>query len=600
MSLRKKIVIVMISMVLCVSIVSCLAIYRLTNQVVSEFEGEIATMTADHTAQMLRTYLTNIRTTLARMVENLDIQQLADMQQLTAQEQQMHAEALQGQTSDFVALSKFIGSNPLEFINIYLKNGITATTANTDMFPYSDFEGVCEYLDDNGILSRDDYKSIVWYDVETVGTATSRQVRCVLGVRFLYDRVSMERIGSIVVGVQTDKLLEIYRPIFPAASLVTKFGDVITGGTSLDALQPVPEQLMQQLLSADYNQQTVSFELNEQVSELLFWRMGNNSIYFAVPVEERELVRSGQIMDIFFKITIILILMASIAAIFFSKTLTNGLFKLKRVAQRVAGGQLDARFTPKLHDEVAYVGLQFNEMLDQLQQYYDDVQQYEKEKQDLQMSLLNAKLNPHLLYNTLNLVVWAIKRGDAERAEKLIYGMSDYFKRALAKGKEYISLDEEIALIRSYLDLQRLAGDKDYRLQTYIDPELSSYEILHLLFQPIVENSVGHGFRDFRDDGTVGITAKKSTDGRNILITIHDDGIGMTEEQLEKLNYSLNEGLYSDNAGHYGLRNTARRIKTYYGADYGIEVSGEAGVFTQVTLRLPYKRQEKEEVSCSS
>jgi len=600
MSLRKKIVIVMIAIVLCVSFVSCLATYRLTNQVVSEFEGEIATMTASHTAQMLQTYLANIRTTLVRMVENLDVQQLADHQNYSAAQIIEHSNTLQCKTADFVALSKFVGSNPLEFINIYLKNGVSATTANADIFPYSDFEGVCEYLEDNGILSRSDYKSIVWYGVETISAAASRQTRCVLGVRFLYDRVSMERIGAIVVGVQTDKLLEVYRPIFPAAMMVTKFGHVITGGTSIDAMQPAPVGLMQQLTTAGYNQETVSFELNEQVNELLFWRMGNSSVYFVVPVEEKELLRSSQIMDIFFKVTIVMILTASIAAVLFSKTLTNGLAKLKRVAQRVAGGQLDARFTPKLHDEVAYVGLQFNEMLDQLQQYYDDVQQYEKEKQDLQMSLLNAKLNPHLLYNTLNLVVWAIKQGDSERAEKLIYAMSDYFKRTLAKGREYISLEEEIALIRSYLDLQRLAGDKDYRLKTNIDPELSSYEILHLLFQPAVENSVGHGFRDFRDDGTVCITAKKSEDGNDVLIAIHDDGIGMTEEQLKKLNYSLNEGLYSDNAGHYGLRNTARRIKTYYGADYGIEVTGEAGVFTQVVLRLPYERKRDEEISCSS
>ncbi len=600
MSLQKKILIAMIAIVFCVSLVSYLSTYNLTNNVVSEFESEIAAMTADHTAQTLKNYLANIRTTLVRMVENVDIQKMSEYQNLTSQQIKEHSDTLQSRTNDFVALSEFVGSNPLEFINIYLKNGITAITANADVFPYSDFEGICTYLDENEILPRNDYKSIVWYDVESVNTTSSRQVRCVLGVRFLYDRVSMERIGSIVVGVQTDKLLEVYRPIFPAAMLVTKFGDVITGGTSIDVMQPAPEKLMQELASADYNQETVSFELGEQVSELMFWSMGNSSVYFVVPVEEKALVRSDQIMDIFFKITIVLLLTASIVSVFFSRTLTNGLSKLKRVAQRVAGGQWDARFTPKLHDEVAYVGIQFNEMLDQLQKYYDDVQQYEKEKQDLQISLLNAKLNPHLLYNTLDLVVWAIKRGDSERAEKLIYGMSDYFKRALAKGREYISLDEEVALIHSYLDLQRLAGDKDYGLEVHMDPELRSYEILHLLFQPIVENSVGHGFRDFRDDGTICITAKRSEDGRNIIVTIHDNGIGMTEEQLEKLNFSLNEGLYVDNAGHYGLRNTARRIKTYYGADYGIEVCGEAGVFTQVTLRLPYETQRDEGTPCSS
>lgn len=600
MSLRKKIVIVMIAIVLCVSLVSYLATYRLTNQVVSEFESEISTMTADHTAQMLQSYLANIRTTLVRMVENHDVQEMADQQNLTAQQINEYSAILEGRTNDFVASSKFIGSNPLEFINIYLKNGITAINANADIFPYSDFEGICDYLAENEILPRDDYKSIVWYDVETVNTTSSRQARCVIGVRFLYDRVSMERIGSIVVGVQTDKLLEIYRPIFPAAMLVTKFGDVIAGGSSIDMKQPAPEILMEELTSADYNQKTVSFDLSDEVNKLLFWRMGNSSVYFVVPVEEKELLRSSQIMEIFLKITIIMVLAASIASVFFSKTLTNGLSKLKRVAQRVAGGQWDARFTPKLRDEVAYVGIQFNDMLDQLQKYYDDVQQYEKEKQDLQISLLNAKLNPHLLYNTLDLVVWAIKCGDSKRAENLIYGMSDYFKRALAKGREYISLDEEIALIRSYLDLQRLAGDVDYHLEVHIDPELMSYEVLHLLFQPIVENSVGHGFRHFRDDGTISITAKKSQDGRDIFVTIQDDGIGMTQEQLDKLNYSLNEGLYTDNAGHYGLRNTVRRIKTYYGADYGVEICGEAGVFTCVTLHLPFERKRDEDAPCSS
>lgn len=598
MSLRKKIVIVMIAMVLCVSAVSFLATHKLTNEVVSEFESEIATMTAAHTAQMLQNYLANIRTTLVRMVENLNVQKLADMQSLTAQECQTHSQTLKSRTEDFVALSKFVGSNPLEFINIYLKNGISATTANTDVFPYGDFEGICDYLAVNDILPREDYKSIVWYGVETVSDTSSRQTRCVLGVRFLYDRVSMERIGAIVVGVQTDKLLEVYRPIFPAAMLITKFGHVITGGKSLDASQPAPEGLLQELMEADYNQEIVAFDLNSQVSKLLFWRMGNNSVYFVVPVEEKELLRSDQIMDIFLKVTVIMCLTASAASILFSKTLTNGLTKLKKVAQRVAGGQWDARFTPKLHDEVAYVGIQFNDMLDQLQRYYDDVQQYEKEKQDLEISLLNAKLNPHLLYNTLDLVVWSIKQGDSVRAEGLIYAMSDYFKRALAKGREYTSLEEEVALIRSYLDLQRLAGDKDYRLEVQIEPELSSYEVLHLLLQPAVENSVGHGFRNFRDDGTIRITAKRSADRQGVAITIFDDGIGMDKSQLEKLNYSLNEGLYADNAGHYGLRNTARRIKTYYGAQYGIEIRGEAGEFTQVTLHLPAERKYDEETPC--
>ena len=474
MSLQKKILIVMIAMVFCVSLVSYVATYRLTNHVVSEFESEISGLSADHTAQSLKNYLTNVRTTLVRMVENLDVQDLADHKTLTAGEQYEYSHELQVKTNDFVELSKYIGSNPVEFINIYLKNGVTATTATGDIFPYDDFDGVCNYLAENEILALDDYKSILWFDTQMVKTATNRQVHCVFGVRFLYDRVTMQRIGSIVVGIQTDKLLDIYRRIFPSAMLLTKYGDMITGGTGMQMTQSVPEALLQALIQTKNNQKEVSFTLNEQVDTLRFWRMGNDSVYFVVPVEEKELLRSGQIMEIFLQVTTIMLLVASVAAIFFSRTLTNGLAKLKKVAKQVADGKMDTRFTPKLRDEVAYVGLQFNDMLDQLQEYYDDVQRYEKEKQDLEISLLNAKLNPHLLYNTLDLVVWAIKRGDAQRAEALVYGMSDYFKRALAKGREYLSLTEEIALTRSYMDLQCLAGEKDYHLEVDVDSQLSS------------------------------------------------------------------------------------------------------------------------------
>ena len=139
MSLQKKILIVMIAMAFCVSLVSYISTYRLTNNVVSEFESEISTLTADHTAQMLRNYLTNVRTTLVRMVENLDVQEVADHRVLTTAQQQKYAQDLQNKTNEFVELSKYIGSSPLEFINIYLRNGVSAKTTNADIFPYSDF-----------------------------------------------------------------------------------------------------------------------------------------------------------------------------------------------------------------------------------------------------------------------------------------------------------------------------------------------------------------------------------------------------------------------------------------------------------------------------
>ena len=219
-----------------------------------------------------------------------------------------------------------------------------------------------------------------------------------------------------------------------------------------------------------------------------------------------------------------------------------------------------------------------------------DLQQYEKEKADLELSLLHAKINPHLLYNTLDIVVWAIKNNDSQRAEQLVYGLSDFFKRALAKGQMYATLEEEVALIKSYLELQHLVGSKDYRLQTCIDPDLVDLKILHLLLQPIVENSVAHGFHDFRDDGTICVSAIQK-DGM-VELEVQDNGMGMDPEQVKRINSLIGENIHTENNKHYGLRNIARRIKLYYGKEYGIEVYSEMGEYTKVIIRVPLVDRE--------
>lgn len=596
MTLWKKILIAMVSIIFFISLLVGVSAFDLTGTVVRNFESEIVELTASNTVGQMLDMFSGARNIVTRMVEETGAHEIAEHTDLSAGDRENYEKVLRNNLIDFLELSQMTGGDTFHFINMYLKNGVKAVTAGESILPYNDFDQVCDYLNRDRILSADEYRNIVWYDVVQLSNSQGIRADCFLCVRFLYDRVTMERIGAIVAGVDTNKFWNMYKSVFPEAMIVNTWGDVVVGGKNLNSGEAMPESLAQAVAEVQGPKGKISFTMQEESQQALCWKVANGYAFFVVPLREAELFESKTIRQFFSNISIVIaaaILVTSLAAIIFSKTVTNGLRKLESTAKRVAAGERDIRFKPKKHDEVAYVGLQFNHMLDRLEKYYTDLQMSEKEKTDLELSLLNAKINPHLLYNTLDIVVWAIKNDDQQRAEQIVYALSDFFKRSLAKGREYTTLEECVELIQSYLDLQCLASGKDYRLQVYIDPRLAEYKLLHLLLQPVVENSVVHGFSAFRDDGTICIMAQLADD--RVELHVRDDGVGIAPDQVAAINRFLSEDLYADNQRHYGLRNVARRIKTYYGKEYGMEVSSEMGEYTDVMIRLPYTEGVSEE-----
>lgn len=600
MALRKKILIVMVSLILTISLTLCLVCLEITGSVVSDFEDEIITLTAQKLADQMQNEFSNVKNMLTRMVEDTQVYDAAEAEIESSAERQFYGADLKEEIEHFLEIADHAGNKQLAFVNVYLSNGVTVTTAGNEELPYGDFDAICDYLDREDILSRDEYRRIVWYDVVQLKAETGRNMKCYLCVRFLLDRVTMERIGVIVAGVETDRLWQIYKTVFPKAMIVTTRDYVVEGGTTLQGVLKSPKSIAMALPGTSDRPQDISYTLNDETQRAKAWTIAEGYAFFLVPQNNNLLQKSNKMWGFLVNmsiVTVVAVIIACIAALFFSKTLTNGLKKLEKTVHCVASGERNVRFIPKKRDEVAYVGLRFNHMLDQLEKYYTDIQNYEKEKKELEMSLLQARINPHLLYNTLDIVVWAIRNNEKERAETLVYKLSNFFKQALAKGKEFTSLYDEVELTRTYLAIQNLAGNKAYQLQTNIDLQLEDYEIPHLLIQPIIENCVVHGFRAFRDDGTIQIIAEKDAD--SILLHIRDDGMGLAPNHVQQLNRLLHEELYSDCYKHYGLRNIGRRIQILYGMQYGLEVSSEMGEYTDVVIRLPYqKNNDVSDVQC--
>ena len=596
MSLKKKILITMVCIVFSVSLFLGLVTFQQAEGVVNNFEKKIVVLNAQNSVVLVQDVFENVRNLLVKMVDNTDLYALAEAASQDAQATAQQEQALTDSVRAFLSDSSVYGDTSLTFVNIYLENGINALTTEQNLLPFSDFVSVCDYLEQEDILAKDEYKAIVWLDTVRTRDVDTVDTDCFVCVRFLYDRVTMRRIGAIVAGTNTEDISNVFHSVFPEALILNEKGNVIIGDISNDEQAQLSVALKEMPVNRKGDESHIVYSVNNIQRQALYWRIANNCAYFVIPLSDGNSLQSEVARSFLVNLVItilIAVFVAGTVSVLSAKVLTNGLVKLTKVVQKIAGGAREERFVPKKHDEVAYLGVQFNQMLDELQNHYEKVQRYQEEKQALELSLLQSKINPHLLYNTLDIAVWAIKNNDASKAVELIYALSKFFKHTLAKGRQFITLENEIGLIQSYIKLQCLAGNKSYTVVTEIDPSLREYQIPHLLLQPIVENSVLHGFRDFVDDGQILISAAIEDNGCMLVLRVRDNGIGITPDKIMEINSIAQEDMSREAPKSYGLMNISRRIKNYYGNQFGMSVSSEVGEYTETLIRLPFVDRTK-------
>lgn len=207
-------------------------------------------------------------------------------------------------------------------------------------------------------------------------------------------------------------------------------------------------------------------------------------------------------------------------------------------------------------------------------------------EREAELRALQAQINPHFLYNTLDMINWfAIGRG-ATDISQMIDALAKYFRLSLNKGRDFVSVEDELKLARVYLDIQfsRFAGSFNFIIEQ--EPGLGIYMMPKLTLQPIVENALLHGIRETKDKGgTIRITARR--DGDDLELSVTDDGIGMEEDQVHRLLREKPSQTRSDGSGSsYGLYNVNERIVLFAGESYGLRIHSHPGAGTTIIVRL--------------
>ena len=305
---------------------------------------------------------------------------------------------------------------------------------------------------------------------------------------------------------------------------------------------------------------------------------------------------------------IIIILVVStivsiMAIVILANSITKPLRQFVNIMNRTIGQEFHVQFRYPYNDEVGHLAKSFNYMvgeiddlitqlninIEALKEEKENVKRVQAQKRKAELKALQAQINPHFLYNTLNAITWQAADQGAAEISVLSNSLGKFFRVSLSKGKEIITLREELEHVRSYLNIQSIRYKSKLKYEMDIEEEVLDVPIIKLVLQPLVENAIYHGIKLKKTTGFIKIYAlcHIQDNGKKVFnLCVEDDGEGIEKEKLEILNKSLGLGVTNSDEG-YGIYNVNERIKLYYGEEYGLTLDSEKGCWTKATIMIP-------------
>lgn len=267
--------------------------------------------------------------------------------------------------------------------------------------------------------------------------------------------------------------------------------------------------------------------------------------------------------------------------------------RLVRHIGRIAEGDFSQDAAIESGDEIGTVGRVVNDMAGQIEQLMQQRLEDEKEKGSLELKMLQAQINPHFLYNTLDSIKWIAVIQKNSGIVKAVTALSGLLKN-MAKGfHEKVTIKKELEFVRDYVTIEKLKYAELFDLQIQMDdPQLDRAKIVKLTLQPLVENAIFSGIEPSGKSGTILIHIY-SEDGLLYLV-VRDDGVGIAPEKLAHL-LEDTEKLKGDRMSSIGIANVDRRIKLTYGEEYGLSIASEVGAYTEITIVVPLEFEESQE-----
>lgn len=284
-----------------------------------------------------------------------------------------------------------------------------------------------------------------------------------------------------------------------------------------------------------------------------------------------------------FVIAFFLFLLAVINA-YISTRITAPIQELEKSVNALEAGELDTEIYTGGSYEIQHLGHSIGDMAKRIQALMDDIVAEHESKRKSEFDTLQSQINPHFLYNTLDIIVWMIENEQKHEAVKVVTALARFFRISLSKGKSIIPVRDELEHVRNYLMIQQMRFKNKFTYRIEAEQEATSLACLKLMLQPLVENAIYHGMEFMDGDGEIVVRAYKENE--ELCFSVEDNGLGMTREQVKQL---LTEKPHtsSKRGSGIGVKNVNERIRLYFGEEYGLSIWSEPDEGTVIKIRLP-------------
>jgi len=414
----------------------------------------------------------------------------------------------------------------------------------------------------------------------------------VIFLKVLKNSSTFEDIGILVLGIDESKFRETIDLPFTdetAVYLVGSDGSIFTSS----------DEASVGAVFADLNQEQIQSDqwiISEDISAANGWK--------TIIVQKKDNLLH-QINDIRYLTLIIAffcllfgIVLAGVVASAQIKPIGQLLISMRALQK----GDFNQKVTFAGKDEIGQLGHGYNIMVQRIKELIDDVYQSKIKQRDAELKTLQAQVNPHFLYNTLNTISWTAEQKGQTELSKIVYSLAQVFRLSLSDGKVEILLKQEIELIKNYLFIQQTRFHPRFDYEIHVDPKLDHTRIPKLLIQPLIENAIIHGIEPLGGSGYLQVDISRNKD--RMIIQVIDNGVGIPPDKLIRLQAALLEptdwivptdGPDLEERLGWALLNIAERLSLQYGPHAAITLQSLENRGTQVTLELPI---DKEDLSC--
>ncbi|QGQ99019.1 sensor histidine kinase [Paenibacillus psychroresistens] len=396
-----------------------------------------------------------------------------------------------------------------------------------------------------------------------------------------------QELGILFLNIRESSLSSVYRTNLGNGEgdyfITDVNGTVVSSLDSQSLLKPVADTELRQWIISNEERTDVQqiaagkMLLASSTFERLGWRMVS-----VIPMSQL-MAETERIALLILMIGVVCFIFAVSAAGILSKLISNPIIKLSKSMKRFSEGNLNVVMEVNSKDEMGLMASGFNTMNRTISQLLTNIKLEQKKKREYELALIQAQIKPHFLYNTLDVIYALSELGRVKDVQKTTKALADFYRVTLSKGKDSITIEEEMRNVKDYLAIQQIRYSDVFDYTIDVDNAVLKHSILKLTLQPLVENAIYHGLKEKGEMGA--LVVKAYLEDEWIKLQIIDNGVGMDADKLAEV-LQTNESGQAQGMS-YGLHNVDHRLRLYFGEDYGLIIDSERGKGTVVTVRIP-------------